>query len=76
LNYDNPVDEGALCLNCGWRVAAVPQDVAVEVQAYLGKSYTESFRDRYRIGTGKPPISGWERIKRRAAKKDASAPAA
>ena len=64
LEYSHPVDS-ALCITCGWRRAEIPADVLAQVKAHLGEPYME---DRYihtRIGTGKPPLSGWDRVKRR-----------
>lgn len=65
LDYRCDSPDSPLCLNCGWRPVDIPPDVQEEVQKYLGKSHVD---DRYihrHIGTGKPPLSGWEREKRR-----------
>ena len=57
------LEDGPLCVNCGWRRSEIPPDVRAQVEARLGQPYLE---DRYihsRIGTGKPPLSGWQRLK-------------
>ena len=65
LEHDPAVlEDGPLCVNCGWRRSDIPPDVRAQVEARLGQPYLE---DRYihsRIGTGKPPLSGWQRLKR------------
>ena len=65
LEYDAPNLESPLCLNCGWRRAEIPPDVQAQVEAHLGKADLEERYAHSRIGTGKPPLSGWQRIKRR-----------
>ncbi len=63
--YDESTEDGPMCLNCGWRQNDIPQDVELEVQTHLGKPFMEDRYAHHRIATGKPPLSGWERIKRR-----------
>lgn len=63
--YDQPTEDGPMCLNCGWRQNDIPQDVELEVRSHLGKPFMEDRYAHHRIATGKPPLSGWERIKRR-----------
>jgi hypothetical protein len=42
----------------------IPPDVQAMVADHLGKPYMEDRYTHHRIGTGKPPLSGWDRIKR------------
>jgi Zn ribbon nucleic-acid-binding protein len=56
--------EDAMCINCGWRRQDIPDDVQQEVVAHRDKAYVEDRYVRERIGTGKPPLSGWDRKKR------------
>ena len=65
LQYPAPADDGALCINCGWRKADIHPEIQAQIQAYLGKPYMEDRYTHNRIGTGKPPLNGWERVKRR-----------
>ena len=65
LEYPAPADDGRLCINCGWRKADINPDIQAQVQAHLGKRYMEGRYTHNRIGTGKPPLNGWERVKRR-----------
>ena len=61
----SPVDmDGAMCINCGWRRSDILPDIQAQVEAHLGKPYLEPRYAHSRIGTGKPPLSGWERLKR------------
>ena len=59
-----PLADNPLCVNCGWRCPAVPRDVQAEVEAHLGRDTVEQ-RIPERIGKGEPPMSGWQRTKRR-----------
>ena len=68
LDYSSPVADSPLCITCGWRQAKIPPEVQAEVDAHQGKSYMEDRYAHRQIGTGKPPLSGWEREKRRRAR--------
>ena len=57
-------DDGTYCINCGWRRPDISPEIQAQVEAHLGKSYMETHYAHNRIATGKPPLSGWERIKR------------
>ena len=65
LEYPHPDVESALCINCGWRRSPVPAAIQAQVEAHLGKPFMEDRYVRDRIGTGKPPLNGWDRVKRR-----------
>ena len=54
-----------MCVNCGWRKTEIPADVLEQYEAHLGKAYMEERYVHTRIGTGKPPLNGWQRVKRR-----------
>ncbi len=61
--------DDSLCVNCGWRRVKIPRDVLDEVRTYWGKGYVGNRCVGNTIGTGKPPLSGWEReLLRRAGK--------
>lgn len=64
LEYTPPSADSAMCINCGWRRQEVPPDIQEQVQAHLGKAVFEGRYAHTRIGTGKPPLSGWDRVKR------------
>ncbi len=68
LDYGSPIADSPLCITCGWRQAKVSPEVQAEVEAHLGKNYMEDRYSHRQIGTGKPPLSGWEREKRRRAR--------
>ncbi len=53
-----------MCVNCGWRHRVLPVDVLTVVWASIGKTEVAEGKAYSRRGTGKPPISGWERRKR------------
>ena len=58
-NEDSP-----LCIMCGWRQPGRTPEIEAEVRACLGKARTHATRYLKRtIGTGKPPLSGWEKVK-------------
>ena len=57
--------EDGLCINCGWRRPDVPVDIQEQVEARLGQRYVDDHYTQSRIGTGKPPLSGWDRVKLR-----------
>ncbi len=63
LDFGSPNVDGPLCITCGWRRPDVPLDVQLEVEAHVGLESTARYL-RKRIGTGKPPLSGWEAKKR------------
>ena len=65
LEYPHPHADAALCINCGWRRSEVPPEIRAQVEAHLGKPYMEDRYTHTRIGTGKAPLSGWDRVKRR-----------
>ena len=65
VEYSRPDIDNAMCVNCGWRRQDIPPDVQEAVEAYLGKAYLEDRGSHSRIGTGKPPLSGWDRVKRK-----------
>ena len=62
-----------MCINCGWRQSDVPPHIQAQVKAHLGKPYMDDRYTHDRIGTGKPPLSGWDRVKRRRAREDTQA---
>lgn len=65
IDYSSPIADSPMCITCGWRKVTVPTDVQAEVEAHLGKTFMEDRYTHKQIGTGKPPLSGWEREKRR-----------
>lgn len=65
LDYASPDADSPLCLTCGWRRAEIPAEVRAEVEEHIGKAYMDDRYSHRQIGTGKPPLSGWEREKRR-----------
>jgi Zn ribbon nucleic-acid-binding protein len=65
LEYLPSGTESALCINCGWRQPDIPPQVQAQVDAHMGRPYLEQPYNRNRIGTGKPPLSGWDRVKLR-----------
>jgi hypothetical protein len=60
--------DSPLCITCGWRRPEIPPTIKAEVDARLQKAFMEDSYERKLIGTGKPPLSGWEREKRRRAR--------
>ena len=72
LEYRAPATDGALCVNCGWRRPSIPPDIQAQVEAHLGEPFLrEDRKGNHRVGTGKPPLSGWDRVKRRRAREAA-----
>ena len=65
MEHRASVEDGAVCINCGWRRQEIPADVLEQVQAHLGEPFLDSRHPQKRIGTGKPPLSGWDRVKLR-----------
>ena len=65
MEHGPSIEDGAVCINCGWRKQEIPADVLEQVQAHLGEPYMDGRRPQQRIGTGKPPLSGWDRVKLR-----------
>lgn len=65
VDFDEPFDDSPLCVVCGWRRSEIPAEIQAEVSAFLGKDISLTRYIRKRIGTGKPPLSGWEKEKRR-----------
>ena len=74
MDYESPIADSPMCITCGWRMEIVPQDVLDEVEAHLGKAFMEDRYTHRQIGTGKPPLSGWEREKRRRQRESEAAP--
>ena len=68
LDYSSPLADSPLCITCGWRRPEVPPDIQAEVEAHMGKTFMEDRYKHRQIGTGKPPLSGWDREKRRRAR--------
>jgi hypothetical protein len=58
-------DDGHVCVNCGWRRRDVTPGIMAEVNLHLGKDHMDNRHIRDRIGRGKAPLSGWDRVKRR-----------
>ena len=65
LEYAPPVEENALCINCGWRRREISAEIQAQVSDRLGQPDVEERYTRSQIGTGKPPLSGWDRVKLR-----------
>ena len=65
LEIDSSNTDGPLCITCGWRRPEVPAEVRLQVEEHIGKPYLEDRYSHSRIATGKPPLSGWDRVKRR-----------
>ena len=61
LDYKIPTGDSPLCITCGWRGVNIPTDVRTEVLTHLGRPCVSPTSAGRRIGTGKPPLSGWER---------------
>jgi hypothetical protein len=64
LDYGAARIDSPMCITCGWRHVEVPPDVQLEVEAHLEMDFIENPYLHQQIGTGRPPLSGWERIKR------------
>ena len=54
-----------LCIMCGWRPRRVPRAVREEIHTHLGKTSLKHPYEHKNPMRGKPPLSGWEREKRR-----------
>ena len=65
VNYSHPSVESPMCIVCGWRDQSIPRAVAEEVAEHLGRPYVEHTYTHSSPFRGKPPLSGWEREKRR-----------
>ena len=65
LERPAPATDSPMCIICGWRGAEIPAHVQTQVEAHLGEPFIEDRYTHTRIGTGKPALSGWERLKRR-----------
>ena len=65
MEHELSTEDSAACINCGWRRQEIPADVREQVQAHLGKHFLDSRHPWKRIGAGKPPLSGWDRVKLR-----------
>ena len=57
LEYVAPEIDSPSCVNCGWRATDIPPDVQEQVEAHLGKPYSEERYIHSNIGTGKAPLS-------------------
>jgi hypothetical protein len=64
LDYTARADKDALCVICGWRRPNIPPDVPAYVDEHPWKPRLRERYERTTIGTGKPPLGGWERLKR------------
>ena len=42
----SPASEGAYCINCGWRVSDIPEDVTEQVKAHEGRRNIEDAYER------------------------------
>ena len=57
--------DSAFCINCGWRrPEASPADETLDESKNRVRLPVRGAHSR--IGTGKPPLSGWARTKRRS----------
>ena len=65
LDYSSPITDSPLCMTCGWRKVQVSADVQSEFEKYFGMTFAGGRKTARQVGTGKPPLSGWERKKRR-----------
>ncbi len=65
MDSPNPNLDSPMSITCGWRKSDVSAEVLAQVQAHLGEPDMEDRYTHSRIGTGKPPLSGWDRVKRR-----------
>ena len=63
IDYDHMSDCPS-CVNCGWRQVEISADVKTEYDSYFGIDRSPDYYAHRTIGTGKPPLSGWERVKR------------
>lgn len=63
LDYKSGIDS-PVCIACGWRKETICADVLKEIQTHLGEDSLGSGPPRV-IAKGKPPLSGWQRAKRR-----------
>jgi hypothetical protein len=67
LDYVETSEDSPMCLMCGWRERMVSESVMAEVESHLGKSFIEHTYTHSKAMRGKPPMSGWEREKKRRA---------
>ena len=67
LDYAQPTEESPMCIMCGWRDRTVSESVLAEVESHLGKSFIEHTYTHSKATRGKPPMSGWDREKKRRA---------
>ena len=58
------VIDSPLCITCGWRGTDPSPEIRAEVEASLGEKSIDNRYPHRRIGKGKSPLSGWERVKR------------
>ena len=65
LDYVQPTKDSPMCIMCGWRDRTVSESVLTEVKNHLGKSFIEHTYTHSKATRGKPPMSCWEREKKR-----------
>ncbi|MDP6299977.1 MAG: hypothetical protein QF717_01435 [SAR202 cluster bacterium] len=65
LDYARSAEDGPMCITCGWRDNRVSASVQAEVDGHIGDEFVEHVYTHHCAGRGKPPLSGWEREKRR-----------
>lgn len=65
LDYVQPIEDSPMCIMCGWRDQTVSQSVLAEVESHLGKSFIDHTYTHSKATRGKPPMSGWDREKKR-----------
>ena len=65
MEFSPPTEDNALCIICGWRRREVSREIQAQVMDRMGLPEVEDRHVRSRMGTGKPPLSGWDRVKLR-----------
>ena len=65
LDYVQPTEDSTMCIMCGWLDRTVSESVLTEVKNHLGKSFIEHTYTHSKATRGKPPMSCWEREKKR-----------
>ena len=64
LDYVQPTEDSTMCIMCGWLDRTVSESVLTEVKNHLA-SHSSSTPTRSKVTRGKPPMSCWEREKKR-----------